>query len=309
MSHDNAHAAESFRPARPTGAGPGKVSARGWREILLRVKEEIGRDNLSLVAAGIGFYVMLSIVPALFAAVAIYGLVADPAAVPRAIAGLSRALPPSSLQLVETQLRALVQTAPTTLGWGAALGIVLALWSAAKGAKALIAGVNLADGQVETRGFFALQGLALAFTAGFVVVVGAAVGLLAVLPGLVDRLALGPTGAVVVFVVRWALLLALVLVALGLVYRHAPAREAVRWRWVSRGSFVATGLWVAASALFSWYVVHYGNFQDTYGALAGAVVLLLWLQISFFLVLLGAELNAAIERRRRSPAPGLELDS
>lgn len=292
------HETQSGRDPRGRDASrPGKIPAKGWKDVLLRVKGEIGGDNLSIVAAGIAFYVMLSIFPALVAAVTIYGLVADPAQVEAVVANLSGVLPPSALGLVEEQLHGLVQSSSSTLGWGAILSVLIALWSAAKGAKALIKGVNVAYDEAESRGFIELQGLSLVFTLGFIVMGAISVGLIAVLPNLLDRLPLGPTATFVAFAAQWIVLLVLILTALSMVYRYGPAREHARWGWVTLGSVIAGALWLAASALFSWYATSFGNFNETYGALAGVVVLLLWLQITFFLVLLGAELNAELEHQ------------
>lgn len=276
---------------------PGTIPAKGWKDVLLRVKRKIGRDHVSLLAAGIAFYVMLSIFPALVAAVTIYGLVADPAEVEAVVANLSGVLPPSAVALVEDQLHGLVQSSPSSLGWGAVLSLLIALWSASKGAKALITAVNVAYDETESRSFLRFQGLALLFTVGFIVMGVVSIGLIAALPSLVERLPLGPTGTGAAFLVRWIVLLALILGALSLVYRYGPAREDARWRWITLGSFIAGGLWIAASGLFSWYVSSFASFNQTYGALAGVVVLLLWLQITFFLVLLGAELDAELEHQ------------
>lgn len=276
---------------------PGEVPARGWREVLGRVKEEVGRDNVSIVAAGVAFYVMLSLFPALVAAVAIYGIVADPAQVQSVIGQLEGVLPPAALDLVESQLQGIVTSAPTTLGWGAALSILLALWSAAKGAKSLIAGVNLVYDEEEHRGFVRLQGLALLFTLGLIVAGLLAVALITVVPNVTDML--GAAGAVAAMVAQWVLLLVLILAGLAAIYRFAPDRDDPRWRWVTPGSVTAGVLWLVASALFSWYAANFGSFNETYGALAGVVVLLLWLQITFFLVLLGGELNSELEHQTR----------
>jgi membrane protein len=276
---------------------PGKIPAKGWKDVLLRVKDEVADDNLSIVAGGVAFYVLLSLFPALAAAVAIYGLVADPAAVPEAIANLSGVLPPSALGLVEDQLQGIVESAPSALGWGAVVSVLLALWSASKGSKALIAGVNLAYDEDEDRGFLKVQGLSLLFTLGIVIGSVVSVGLIAFMPSLIDRLGLGVVGTAITFVLHWLFLFAMIQVALNLVYRFAPNREDARWRWVTLGSFVVGGLWIAASGLFSWYAASFASFNETYGAISGVIVLLLWLQITFFLILLGAELNAELEHQ------------
>lgn len=276
---------------------PREIPARGWRQVLRRVKQEIGRDNVSIVAAGVAFYMMLALFPALVAAVAIYGIVADPAQVQSVVGRLEGVLPSSALDLVESQLRGIVNSAPTTLGWGAALSILVALWSAAKGAKSLIAGVNLVYDEEEGRGFLRLQGLALLFTVGMILAGLLAVALITVVPNLADML--GAAGAVAAMVAQWVLLLALILGSLAVVYRFAPDRDDPRWRWVTPGSVAAGVLWIVASALFSWYAASFGSFNETYGALAGVVVLLLWLQITFFLVLVGGELNSELEHQTR----------
>jgi len=276
---------------------PGKIPARGWLDVLLRVRREISADNLSIVAAGIAFYMMLSIFPALVAAVAIYGLVADPSEVATVVANLSGVLPPSAVGLLEDQLHALLQSPSTALGWSAVVSVAIALWSASKGAKALLTGVNLAYEETETRTFLQFQGISLLFTVGFIVVVTVSIGLIAVLPTLLERLPLGPVETVAAYFGQWLVLLALILGSLAMVYRFGPAREDARWRWITLGSFVAGGLWIAASGLFSWYASSFARFNQTYGALAGVVVLLLWLHITFFLVLLGAELNAELEHQ------------
>lgn len=287
---------ETRTPGRRAGR-PGEIPLRGWKEVVLRVKREMADDNLQILAAGIAFYLFLALFPALFAAVSIYGLVADPAALEGHLAQLAAVLPPGALDLVREQLGEIVNSSPSTLGWGVVLSILVALWSASKGAKALVGGVNVAYDEQEKRGFFKLQGMALLFTVGFVVFLPLAFGLITVVPGLLDRLPLSAAGILVAFAARWILLLLLILAVLAVVYRFAPSRDAPRWTWLSLGSFIAGGLWLIASILFSYYASHFASFNETYGTIAGAVVTLLWLQISAFVVLLGAELNAELEHQ------------
>ncbi|HVS66716.1 MAG TPA: YihY/virulence factor BrkB family protein [Thermoanaerobaculia bacterium] len=276
---------------------PRKIPKRGWREVLQRVKREVGDDHLMIVAAGIAFYAMLALFPALFAALSIYGLVASPAEVAQQISSLAAQLPQATSDLLTNQLQSIAANSETALGWSAALSILFALWSASKGAKALIKGVNIAYDEEETRGFLKLQGLALAFTVGFIVFGILSLGAIAVLPGILASVGLGPVGEVLAQIGRWALLVVLVLVALATVYRFAPDRSGARWTWLRPGSLIAAALWLVASGLFSWYASSFGSFNETYGAIAGAVVLLLWLQISSLVVLLGAELNSELEHQ------------
>jgi membrane protein len=283
-------------PRGEQAARPGAIPARGWKEVMGRVKQEIGNDHLTIVAAGIAFYLFLALFPGLFAAVSIYGLLADPAEVERQVREMSAVLPPAALEIVGSQLHDIVRTSPTSLGFGAALSILFALWSASKGAKALISGINIAYDEEEKRGFAKLQGIALLLTLGFVVFLAATVTAIAVVPSLFGRLG-SAAGILLTFTGQWVGLLVLVLLALAVVYRYAPSRDEPRWTWVSLGSFIAAGMWLAASVLFSWYATNFGSFNETYGAIAGVVVLLLWLQVTAFVVLLGAELNAELEHQ------------
>lgn len=276
---------------------PFQIPASGWKDILLRVKEENTADNLALVAAGVAFYFMLSLFPALIATVSIYGLVADPVTVERQVAQLLSIMPSEAGALIAGQLRALGSGEGGGLGLSLAIGLLLAIWSAARGAKALIIGLNIAYEETERRGFVRQQLVALAFTVGFVLFAGVSLALIAALPHLVDSVPLGGLGPTATFVATWALLLVLLLLGLAVVYRYGPARNHARWQWVSVGSVVAAVLWLLASLGFSWYASRFGSFNETYGTLAGGVLLLLWLQITAYVTLLGAELNAEVEHQ------------
>ena len=159
--------------------------------------------------------------------------------------------------------------------------------------------VNLAYDEEETRGFLKLRGTALLLTLGAIVFVLVTLVLVAVVPPLLDALPLGPVATVLAQVVRWGLLIAVVIVALAVVYRVAPDRDAPQFRWTSTGALVAAALWVAGSVGFSLYVNNFGSYNRTYGALAGVVVLLLWLYLTSYIVLLGAEINAEAEKQTR----------
>jgi membrane protein len=298
--------AEARRRVPPPGAPdprgrrartPSQLPRRGWRDVLLRVKREVKDDNLSLLAAGVAFYFMLSIFPGLLATVSIWGLVADPLEIEQQIRVMLRLLPREAALLLGDQLHEIASRDAAGLGFSAVASIGLALWSASKGAKAVIAGINVAYDEAEKRNAVRVQAMALLLTVGFVFFVALSLTLIAVLPTVLERLPLGELGRVAAGGLTWVLLLALVLVALAAVYRYAPSRNEPRWRWVSVGSLTAALLWLGASALFSWYAAHFGSFNETYGTLAGAILLILWLQITAFVVLLGAELNAEAEHQ------------
>jgi membrane protein len=171
------------------------------------------------------------------------------------------------------------------------------LWSASGGVQGLVKGLNLVYDERETRGFLKLRGLSLLLTLGAIVVAVTAIALIAVFPGFVDSLGLGRAGELAASIGRWVVLALLVLAALAVVYRYAPDRANPRWRWVSWGAVVALVLWLLATVGFSWSVDNFGKYNQTYGALAAVIILLLWLFLSAFVVLLGAEFDAETERQ------------
>jgi membrane protein len=185
------------------------------------------------------------------------------------------------------------------LSFGIIAGIALALWSARKGMVALMKVTNVAYDEEENRGFFRQLFVSLAFT------FGAVVGFLAVLllgvavPLGLSFLPLGPMTEIVVLGVRWVLLFAVAVLGLSIVYRFAPDRHPAQWRWITPGSLIAATLWLIGSALFALYARNWGSYGETYGALGGVVVLLMWFYLSGYLVIFGAEINSELERQTK----------
>ena len=288
--------------AREPGRGrqadtPLEVPPRGWKDILLRTKREVTEDQLALVAAGVAFYFMLALFPALLAIVSFYGFVADPATVAKQAGTLMRLMPADATKLLVDQMQQITTADDTAAGLGAALAIALAFWSAANGTKALLAGLNIAYDERERRGFVRLNVLAMTLTLGFIAMVIGSLALITAVPHLIERLPLRDLGELLAYAVTWLLLATLALLGFAVMYRFGPSREHPRWQWVSVGSLVATALWLLASLVFSWYSARFGSFNKTYGTLAGGILLLLWLQITAYVTLLGAELNAEIEHQ------------
>jgi membrane protein len=272
---------------------PQQIPPKGWKEIALRLKTEVKQDQVPLLAAGVAFYTLLSLFPAIIAAVSIYGLVADPDTVRSQLERLTELLSPETAAILGDQIKQITAGAGGALGLATVLGILIALWSASSGMKALVTGVNMAYDETETRKFLKLRGLALLLTLGAMVLMGVALALIVAFPALTGDwpTALRWTASVL----RWLLLAALLIVGLAVLYRYAPDRDEPRWSWVTWGSGIATLLWVAASFAFSFYVAQFGNYNKTYGALAGIVILLFWLYLTAFVVLVGAELNTEME--------------
>lgn len=276
---------------------PSRIPARGWRDILLRVKGRLFEDNISIVAAGVAFYALTSIPPGLGALISIYGLAFDPATVQSQVESLRYLLPGEALGIVSGQLEALVKTAPASLGLSLVISLGLALWSTRAGMATLMTALNVAYEEDEKRGFFRFVLMSLALTACALLFGVVAIALIAVLPATIDLLPLGGASKMICAVIRWPVLALIVMAGLAALYRFAPSRDRPRWRWVSWGAAGATALWIAASALFSLYVGSFGAYDRTYGSLGAIIVLLMWLYISAYIVLAGAELNAEMEHQ------------
>ena len=276
---------------------PREVPPRGWKDVLVRVMRQVKSDNVPLLAAGVAFFALLALVPSLVALVSVYGLVAEPADIQRNIEDALAAAPAEVRDLVSSQLSSIVESEPSGLRLGVAVGLVLALWSASSGVKHLIGAINVAYDQDEGRGFVKLRGLALALTVGAIVLAAVALGALVVLPATLDGGGAEGAGRTALLIVRWPLFALIGLAALALLYRWAPDRERARWRWVSPGAIFAVIGWVIASVAFSIYTSNFGSYNETYGALGAIVVVMLWLFISAYVVIVGAELNAELERQ------------
>lgn len=274
---------------------PGDIPARGWREVLLRVKTQAKADRVSLLAGGVAFYAVLALVPTLIVIVSVYGLVANPAGIEKHVKDLTGALPQDARNLIASQLRSIVSSSGSGLSIAAAFAALGALWSASSAMKHLVEAVNVAYGESETRKFVKLRLLALALTLAGVVFVVVAFGIVVFLPAAVAKLSLPSPFRVVVSILRFPVLALGMLIGLAVLYRYAPDRDNPRWQWVSWGAVAATGLWLVASILFSVYASNFGKYNKTYGSLAAIIVLMLWLLITAAVVIIGAELNAELE--------------
>jgi membrane protein len=254
-------------------------------------------DNVDIIAGGLALYALLAVFPALAASVSIYGLFASPADIADHLQQAAAVLPPQAATILQQRLSTLTQHPQGTLSFGIVLGIALALWSARKGMVALMTATNVAYDEEEHRGFWKQLFVSLAFT------VGAVIGFLAVLllgvavPLALSAFPLGAATETALLVVRWILMFGIAVLGLATVYRFAPDRQEAQWRWVTPGSLIAAALWLIGSALFALYVRNWGSYDETYGALGGVIVLLMWFYLSGYIIILGAEINAEVERQ------------
>jgi membrane protein len=278
---------------------PKDIPKRGWRDILMRVKRQMAEDRLSIVAAGVAFYALLAVFPALIALVALYGLAFDPKQVSEQVAALSGMLPPQAADILLGQLQDLTATRSGALGLGAIGGLVLALWSASAGVRTLMEALNVAYDEQESRGFVSYYGTAILLTLGAILGVIAAIAVVVALPVVVRFLGLGSLLEGVIAFARWPILAIAMMAGLAVVYRYGPSREQPRWSWVSAGALIATLLWIAGSALFSLYVTSFGSYNETYGSMGAVIILLTWFLLSAYAILIGAEINSEMERQTR----------
>lgn len=283
-------------PEARHASSPGDLPASSWKAVASKVGTRFKEDQVTLLGAGVAFYGLLALIPSLVAAMSIYGLVSDPADVARQVENVAGGLPESARNLLTEQLDAIVTSSSANLSIGAIVGIGLALFSASTGINQLIGALNVAYREQESRGFLKLRALSLLLTVGAVVFAAAAIAAIAVVPALTRGTSVEGAGATAIDWLRWPLLLVGFMVALSVLYKVGPDRQDPRWRWVSWGAGIATVIWVLGSVAFSVYVTNFGSYNETYGSLAGVVVLMLWLLISSIAVLLGAFIDAELEQ-------------
>lgn len=276
---------------------PDRIPRRGWRDILLRTKEQIDNDNVGLMAAGLSFYALLAVFPGLAALVSLYGLVADAAEVQSQFQALSALVPGDAWELLGEQMSRVASSGDGTLSLAAAFSLLLALWSASRATKAFIIAMNVAYNQRESRNIIKQNLMALALTLFLILLVLVALAVTVAVPAVLALVGLDSGLEWLITVLRWPLMAVVFMVALAALYRYAPCRRDAKWRWVTPGSVAAIVLWLVASIGFSVYVTNFGSYNETYGSIGAVVALMLWFWISAFVVIMGAELNAETEHQ------------
>jgi membrane protein len=276
---------------------PLQIPWRGWKDIFWRTYAEMQSDRLLSIAGGVAFFVLLAIFPAITALVSAYGLFFNASDITNNLSLLSDIVPANVLSIVHEQAQRIAANGGRALSVGIIVGILVSLWSAMSGVKALIDALNVIYEQQEGRNFFKLSLVALVFTlAGFAAFLLATAAVI-VLPLVLAPIGLGSAAGTLTRFGRWPVLLLVLLIGLAVLYRYGPDRRAARWQWVSVGSVFAAVTWIVASYLFSWYLASFANYNATYGSLGAVIGLMMWLWISTIVVLLGAELNAEIEHQ------------
>jgi membrane protein len=291
VQHQRAH-----EPGRGRHAtAPWQIPWAGWKDILWRTYQQINEDRVLAVAAGVVFYGLLAVFPAITAVVSLYGLFAKASTINEHLSLVAGFLPGGAVEIVQEQVNRLVSKGDAKLGIGFIFGLAVALWSANAGMKAIMDALNVVYDEKEKRGFIKLNLVSLAFTLAALVAVLLAIGAVVVVPVILNYVGLG--SITLLSVLRWPLLLALIILGLAVLYRYGPSRREPRWQWLTVGSVVAAIVWLISSALLSWYLSNFANYDATYGSLGAAIGLMMWMWISSIVILLGAELNGEIEHQ------------
>lgn len=290
-------AAGERRDRGRAAAHPGQIPPLGWKDILVRTYRSISEDRVTQLAAGVTYYVLLALFPGIAALVSIYGLVADPGDIGRHLAAMAGTIPQAAIDIISAQLHNLTSQNHKALGLAFFVGLVTSLWSANAAISALFSALNVVYGEREKRNFIKITLLSLAFTAGMVLFLVLALIGIVVVPAVLNLMHLGQASELILSIARWPALLAVVVLALAVVYRYGPCRSDARWRWITWGSVAAAVLWLIASMLFSWYASNFGSYNKTYGSLGAVIAFMVWTWLSAVIVLMGGELNAEIEHQ------------
>jgi membrane protein len=300
MSVQAEAAPETFDHAEPgrgrLAHGPHRIPLRGWKDILWRTYQEIGRDRLPAVAGGVTFYTLLALFPAIGVFVSLYGIFADVGVVQKQLADLATVFPQGVVDIVGDQMLRLASRPEASLSLAFLISLLLSVWSANAGMKALFDGLNIAYDEEEKRHFVKRTALTYGFTFAALVFLVVMTAILVAVPVVLDQLGLDEMAGLWI-PLRWLVLLLVAAFAFSVVYRFAPCRAQARWRWVSVGGLLAACFWLGGSLGFSWYVNNVAHFDVTYGSLGAVIGFMMWIWFSVMVVLIGAELNAEIEHQ------------
>lgn len=278
------------------GAGIAPRPKRSWKEILIDTWNGFNDDRVLAVSAGATFYGLLALFPAIASFVSIYGLVADAGKINDQLNALGGLMPSGALDIIREQVSRITAKGNAALSGAFAIGLVTSLWSAGAGIKAMFDALNVAYGLKEERNFFKLSAVAMAFTAGAIVMVVIGGVVLVAIPPLLERFGGSGAASWIIWLARWPLLFVAISFAIALLYRYGPSPQDQHWRWLTPGSIFSALAWVLVSTAFSYYAANFGSYNATYGSLGAAIGLMTWMWLSITVILLGAELNAQIDR-------------
>lgn len=283
-------------PPRCCVTSPHQFSLKDWWVIGKRSYAEIDEDNVAIVSAGIAFFSMLAIFPMITAGLSIYGMFADPVAAQQQLNAIAEPFPPDVWSLINDQVQSVIGSSNKAIGWKIILGIIASLWASGAGIRAMVRGLNIAYGEVDRRNVFVKTGMGLIFTLGTVMMMLISLTVIIGVPAALALLRFDGEVASLAKILPWSFLLFAFMVGCTILYRYGPNRRPAKLRWVIPGAIFATVAWLVISMCFSKFVSAFGTYNKTYGSLGAVIVLLVWLWLSNFIVMMGAEINGEMER-------------
>jgi membrane protein len=269
----------------------------GWWVAIKQTVNGFNEDRLMTEAAGVTFYTLLALFPALASLISLYGLFADAGTIRDQLQMVQGVIPDGGLDIIRQQVEALTAHGQQALGLGLIVGLLVSLWSANSGVKSLFDALNVVYHEREARSFVRRTLVSFCFTLGAIIFLIVSLISIVIVPIVFDDLGLASDLPIILAVLRWPLMLITLTLFFSLIYRFGPSRNRVKWRWVSWGSAFASVAWVIVSLAFSYYVANFGSYNKTYGSLGAAIGFMTWIWISAMVVLLGGELNAELERQ------------
>ncbi|MDB6176978.1 YihY/virulence factor BrkB family protein [Paracoccus sp. Z330] len=288
----------------------GSIRSLGGKDVLAVARDtmkKVSADRVTAVAGGVTFFGLLSLFPAITAFVSIYGLVADPAIIAEHLSLLEKFVPAGTLDIIRAQVESIANSPGSALSAAGVIGLLVAFYSANGGMKAMLSALNVALMQNESRGFLRLNLVAMGFTLSALAILALMLTVVAVVPILLAWLPMQDGRDLWLPAIRWPAMFAVLTLALAGLYRWGPSVPNPRWRWISPGAVFAAVALVVVSMGFSWYAANFANYNKTYGSLGAVIGLMMWLWLSSTVILVGAELNSALDRRIKAKvgtAPG-----
>jgi membrane protein len=276
---------------------PLQIPWRGWKDIAFRTYQETQDDRLLALAAGVAFYSLVALFPAIAAGVSSYALFADSGTIAKHLSLAAGIFPAELLGILRDEITRIGARSDGKLTFGFLVGLGIALWSANAGMKAIFDALNIIYDEQEKRGFVRLNLTSVFFTACAIAAVVLATGAVVVFPLFLAAFGVLNVDEPIIGYLRWPVMFGLIIVGLAVLYRYGPSRRLAKWRWISVGSVFAASAWLAVSSLLSWYLGNFANYNATYGALGAVVGLMMWMWLSTIVVLVGAELNSEIEHQ------------
>ncbi len=268
---------------------------KDWKNIGKRLFEQVKVDNIVIIAGGVAFYLYLSLFPAIIAFIGFYGLFTEPEAVNRQMTEISSFIPEQAQAMVSKQLSRFTEESKSALGLGVVFSILLGLWSANNGTRAIFKGVTIAYNRENTRNFLQSTWITILFTVSGIIVVILSIVMVAGFPALIGKLELPSFLETIANLIRWLILAVIIYFSITTIYRFAPQRSKSEFQWLNWGGAIATGLWLLGSGGFSLFVRYFGNLDQIFGSVGTIIILMLWFLLSSFSILVGAEINSVLD--------------